>query len=102
VIGFGLLGLIVLGFAITLVGRARLYGERATQENERRPRTMSADPTLPDWFRNMDKNADSKLSRSEFLGTDKQFRRFDTDKDGFISPDKARAADAEFRNQVPE
>ena len=102
VIGLGLLVLIALAIAIAMIGKFRFAEERANRENERMPRSMGIDPTLPDWFRNMDKNSDGKLSRAEFLGTEEQFRRFDTNRDGFIDANEARAADAEFRNAVPE
>ena len=33
----------------------------------------------------MDKNSDSDLSRSEFLGTTEQFKQLDTNGDGLLS-----------------
>lgn len=102
VIGFGLLCLIGLGLAISFVGKVRLAENRVNREEARRPRSMGVDMSLPDWFRNMDRNTDARLSRAEFIGTDEQFHRFDTDKDGFLSPDEAWVADAEFRTQVPK
>jgi hypothetical protein len=45
----------------------------------------SSAPTAPDWFVSMDRNRDSDLSRSEFLGTAEQFRQFDADGDGLLS-----------------
>jgi Ca2+-binding EF-hand superfamily protein len=53
----------------------------------------------PLWFRKMDRNRDGDVSRSEFLGTEEQFRRIDTDGDGLISVEEAERADAWFRKQ---
>jgi Ca2+-binding EF-hand superfamily protein len=47
----------------------------------------------PVWFRKMDRNNDGDVSVREFLGTPEQFRRFDTDGDGLISPAEARRAE---------
>jgi Ca2+-binding EF-hand superfamily protein len=46
----------------------------------------------PLWFQKMDRNRDGDVSRREFLGTDEQFRRIDTDGDGLISVQEAEAA----------
>lgn len=48
----------------------------------------------PVWFQKMDRNRDGDVSRREFLGTDADFRRLDTDGDGLISPQEAEAAGA--------
>ena len=48
----------------------------------------------PRWFRKMDRNRDGDVSRKEFLGTDEEFRAIDTDGDGLISPEEARAFEA--------
>lgn len=48
----------------------------------------------PTWFQKMDRNRDGDVSRREFLGTDADFRRLDTDGDGLISPEEAEAAGA--------
>lgn len=40
---------------------------------------------LPRWFRAADLNSDGDLSRREFLGTAVQFRRLDSNGDGFIT-----------------
>ena len=45
----------------------------------------------------MDRNRDGDVSRREFLGTDEEFRRIDTDGDGLISALEAQRADKLFR-----
>jgi Ca2+-binding EF-hand superfamily protein len=51
----------------------------------------------PLWFRKMDRNHDGDVSRREFLGTDSEFRRLDTDGDGLISVAEAEQADKLLR-----
>jgi Ca2+-binding EF-hand superfamily protein len=51
----------------------------------------------PLWFRKMDRNRDGDVSRREFLGTDEEFRRIDTDGDGLLSVEEAERADQWFR-----
>jgi Ca2+-binding EF-hand superfamily protein len=46
----------------------------------------------PIWFQKMDRNRDGDVSRREFLGTDEEFRRIDTDGDGLIDVNEAEAA----------
>jgi Ca2+-binding EF-hand superfamily protein len=55
------------------------------------PRSIGA---VPAWFTKMDRNNDGDVSRQEFLGTDEEFRAIDTDGDGLISPEEARAFEA--------
>ncbi|MCA9195974.1 MAG: hypothetical protein KDA87_00490 [Planctomycetales bacterium] len=43
----------------------------------------------PNWFVQMDRNADAEVSRQEFLGTAEQFRSIDQDADGFVSAKEA-------------
>lgn len=51
-------------------------------------------PVGPMWFQKMDRNRDGDVSRREFLGTDEEFRKLDTDGDGLIGPQEAEAATA--------
>ncbi|HEV3256796.1 MAG TPA: EF-hand domain-containing protein, partial [Gemmataceae bacterium] len=51
----------------------------------------------PVWFRKMDRNHDGDVSRREFLGTDEEFKRIDTDGDGLISAEEAENYDALMR-----
>jgi hypothetical protein len=53
----------------------------------------------PLWFRKMDRNQDGDVSRREFLGSDEEFRRIDTDGDGLISAEEATRADAWYRER---
>jgi Ca2+-binding EF-hand superfamily protein len=53
----------------------------------------------PTWFRKMDRNRDGDVSRREFLGTEVEFRRIDTDGDGLISVEEANAADRARRRK---
>jgi hypothetical protein len=48
----------------------------------------------PAWFRKMDHNDDGDVSRKEFLFSDEQFRKIDTDGDGLISVEEAEKAAA--------
>ncbi len=53
----------------------------------------------PVWFQKMDRNRDGDVSRREFLGTDEEFRRIDTDGDGLISREEAQRFDSLTRKK---
>jgi Ca2+-binding EF-hand superfamily protein len=53
----------------------------------------------PAWFRKMDRNADGDVSPREWLGTEEEFKRIDTDGDGLISADEAERYDALVKKQ---
>src|SRR5262249_27258047 len=53
----------------------------------------------PLWFRKMDRNRDGDVSRKEFLGTDEEFKKIDTDGDGLISAAEAEAYDRKLREK---
>jgi Ca2+-binding EF-hand superfamily protein len=55
----------------------------------------------PVWFRKMDRNHDGDVSRREWLGTEEEFNRIDTDGDGLISLEEAERADALLRKEKP-
>lgn len=44
----------------------------------------------PLWFQKMDRNQDGDISPREFLGSDEDFRKLDTDGDGLISSEEAQ------------
>jgi Ca2+-binding EF-hand superfamily protein len=68
--------------------------------NGRRTGNRPAAPTAgPLWFRKMDRNHDGDVSRKEFLGTDEEFKRIDTDGDGLISAEEAERYDALLRKE---
>ena len=57
----------------------------------RGPRTRTNGPK---WFGRMDINGDGEVSRREFLGKPSAFKRLDTDRNGWLSPEEAGAAGA--------
>jgi Ca2+-binding EF-hand superfamily protein len=61
-----------------------------------RPKRMT-DLKGPLWFQKMDLNRDGDVSRREFLGTNEQFNKIDTDGDGLISLEEASAYEKKKR-----
>ena len=49
------------------------------------------DEDAPGWFRRMDVNRDDRVTREEWQGTEEEFKRIDTSKDGEISLPEAEA-----------
>ncbi|HEX4145430.1 MAG TPA: hypothetical protein VHY91_18135 [Pirellulales bacterium] len=56
------------------------------------PRNRRSSERGPDWFTQMDRNADGDISRREFLGTTAQFRVLDSDGDQLIDRREAEGA----------
>ena len=50
---------------------------------------MGQAPSGEDFVRRLDRNGDSKVSKSEFDGPTRHFRTLDRDRDGYLSPDEA-------------
>ena len=53
--------------------------------------TRPANSDAPTWFTRMDRNGDGDLTLKEFLGDKEEFKRLDTNSDGFIEPNEAKA-----------
>jgi Ca2+-binding EF-hand superfamily protein len=53
----------------------------------------------PVWFRKMDRNADGDVSAREWLGTEEEFKKIDTDGDGLISVEEAERYEQLLKNQ---
>jgi Ca2+-binding EF-hand superfamily protein len=64
-----------------------------------RPAAARTPARGPLWFRKMDLNLDGDVSPREFLGTQEEFRRIDTDGDGLISVEEAERYDALTRGK---
>jgi Ca2+-binding EF-hand superfamily protein len=64
------------------------------------PGIFSGKPGGPAWFRKMDRNGDGDVSRREFLGSEDDFKRIDTDNDGLIDLKEAEAADSWFKKKL--
>jgi Ca2+-binding EF-hand superfamily protein len=56
----------------------------------------------PTWFQKMDRNQDGDISPREFLGSDEDFRKLDTDGDGLISSEEAQKFEERAKNPKSE
>ena len=63
-----------LGFGVTFLMKLQHAAQRAGVEEERRPRSLKDDASLPDWFRTLDRGSDGRVTRAEFVGNDEAFR----------------------------
>ena len=74
-----------LGNASTAVYRTAAGGRPGTN----RPVASGA----PEWFTRMDRNGDGDVTLKEFLADEKEFKKLDTNDDGFIEPKEAKQAE---------
>jgi len=62
---------------------------RNEQSGQRQSRRNSRAPSGDDFVGRLDKDGDGKVSKNEFDGPDKHFRRFDGNGDGYLSSNEA-------------
>jgi Ca2+-binding EF-hand superfamily protein len=89
-------------FQLTLAQGRPVTNGRFAEPANRGGITVNKARSGPLWFRKMDRNADGLLSRNEFLGSDEDFDKIDTDHDGFIDEKEAEAADALMRKKAED
>jgi Ca2+-binding EF-hand superfamily protein len=89
-------------FQLTLSQGRPVVNARFAESANRGAPTVNKARSGPLWFRKMDRNADGLVSRNEFLGSDEDFDKIDTDHDGFIDEKEAEAADALLRKKAED
>jgi Ca2+-binding EF-hand superfamily protein len=76
-------------------GRNRFFFFNMNAQEVRVPKARS----VPEWFTKLDRNNDGDVSLAEWLGSRESFDAIDTNKDGLISPEEARAFEARRNNK---
>jgi Ca2+-binding EF-hand superfamily protein len=79
-----------LGSSVSGNTGARAFAVRLVGEIPRPAPPLAKGPL---WFRKMDRNRDGDVSPREWLGTEQEFKKIDTDNDGLISLDEAERYD---------
>jgi Ca2+-binding EF-hand superfamily protein len=69
---------------------------------DRSPAQNAAAKKGPLWFRKMDRNGDGDISLREWLGSEEDFLRLDTDGDGLISVEEAERGEALLKKEIKE
>jgi Ca2+-binding EF-hand superfamily protein len=77
-------------------------GSAAFPVFDRSPAKSAAAKKGPLWFRKMDRNGDGDLSLREWLGSEEDFLRLDTDGDGLISVEEAERGEALVKKEIKE
>lgn len=82
------------------VGRSLVFSQAVAAPNRpMQAQRPPADTSAPLWFQKMDRNRDGDVSKREFLGPLKAFRKLDRDGDGLLDSDEANASEKNDENQ---